>query len=119
MNSQTTYIKVLKTSPWVQYHPEDLPARIVMWQPDDTKARQTMQTEAQYATHLETQTEDGTLSFNWGHYDMTREAALADFFRRQSRLTEEARRNIYQEPRTNKVYFDYIAMQSEQRGIKE
>lgn len=86
MNSKTSYIKVIKTSDWKGGTPGTLPARIVMWQPNDEKAFRSISTECQYATHIEVKHEDGTKSFYHGHYDMTKAGAEEDFGRRVAAL---------------------------------
>ena len=82
MNSETKYIKVVRTSNWTKGGHGDLPTRVVMWQPDDFKAKDGIARENQYSTHYEVKNEQGCLHFTSGHYDMSRSGAEADFARR-------------------------------------
>ena len=87
MNHNTSYIKVIRVSDWTTPLTGELPARVVMWKPDDEKARHTIFSEMQYATHIEVRWEvslevdDGVVEFGflWGHYDMPCGKALWDF----------------------------------------
>lgn len=74
MNSKT--VSVIKKSKWVK-RSGMLPSRVVLWhrKGDDS-----------YITHVETMNENDTLSFVWGHYDMTRASAEKDFTRRVKSL---------------------------------
>lgn len=94
MNSNTSYIKVYATSPWYQFHEDDLPCRVVMWKPDDAQARHGIQAEGSYATHLESLDEDYRLSFFWGHYDMNYQEAIQDFSARVTKLSDDKRPNL-------------------------
>lgn len=79
MNSKTSYIKVIRESEWKQER-GCLPSRVIMWKPDDEKARQTVDSERRYATHIEVGSVGITaFSFIWGHYDMSYGQASADF----------------------------------------
>jgi hypothetical protein len=78
MNSNTSYIKVVRTSPWIDA-PGYLPSRIVMWKPDDETARQNPIRHGLFTTHVECRQPDGSLSFCWGHYDMSEAEASEDF----------------------------------------
>lgn len=82
MDSNTAYINIIKTSSWTKGGHGDLPTRVVMWQPDDAKAKDGITRENQYATHFEVRNEQGGLHFTSGHYDMTRGQAETDFARR-------------------------------------
>ena|SRR3989304_2405597 len=86
MNSQSNYIKVIRKSNWTIERDGTLPARVIMWKPDDEIARHSLKTESQYTTHIEVEDERGNYSFVWGHYDMTRGQAEADFGNRCRQL---------------------------------
>jgi hypothetical protein len=85
MNSQSKYIKVLRKSNWTE-NAGELPARVIMWKPDDEKAHQSLDTENRYATHIEVKDEQGKLILVWGHYDMTYGTASASFGNRCRQL---------------------------------
>ncbi len=82
MNSETKYIEVIKRSTWTRGCKSDLPTRVVMWRPDDLKARGSLQRENQYVTHYEVKYPNGVLAFTSGHYDMRRGVAEVDFANR-------------------------------------
>ena len=74
INSKT--VSVIKRSKWVK-GAGMLPSRVILWH---------RKSDDSYITHVEVKNETGTLSFVWGHYDMSRAVALKDFNKRVKSL---------------------------------
>ena len=74
MNSKT--VTVIKQSKWVKGQ-GTLPSRVILWHRKGDNS---------YITHVEVKNETGTLSFVWGHYDMTKAQAEKDFAKRVKSL---------------------------------
>lgn len=75
MNSKM--VQVVKRSKWTKGGKGSLPARVVLWH---------RKSDDSYITHMEVKNENGTLSFIWGHYDMTKAQAIKDFNKRVKSL---------------------------------